>query len=63
MNWYRAKEIKLIYCVTLSFAETEVGDVINMQNVLNHVLDRSSHLTGITQKFFFKFSASVIIKL
>ena len=45
--------------VTLSFAETKVSnsetkvrDLINMQNVLNHVSDRSSHLTGKCRIFF-----------
>ena len=32
--------------------KTLVWDLINMQNVLNHVSDRSSHLTGKQQIFF-----------
>ena len=40
----------LIQRVTLSFAETKAWDLINMQNVLIHVSDRSSRLTGKRRK-------------
>ena len=36
--------------------ETKVWDLINMQNKLNHILDRSSHLTGKCRKKFKIFS-------
>jgi len=33
-------------------SETKVRDIINMLNILNHVSDRSSHLTGKPRKNF-----------
>ena len=44
--WYTTDS----HWVTLSFAETKVWDVIKIQNVLNHVSDRPSHLTGKRRK-------------
>jgi len=38
---------------------SKVGDLTNMQNVLNHVSNRSSHLTGKCGNFFFNFQRLV----
>jgi len=40
-------------------SETKVWDVLNMQNVLNHVSDRSSHLSGKRRKKIKIFQRSV----
>jgi len=48
--------------VTISFAETKVWDLIKlMQNVLNHVSGRLSHLTGKRRKYIFLCFWSILV--
>ena len=44
-----------------SYSETKVWDRINMDNVLNHVSDRSSRLTGKRRKNLRIWSMAVVI--